>query len=60
MTPITRYVPGHRAVITHMKIGDDKIVTGDKKGQVRVLSFRKSAEQLRNENPSMKLLTHHD
>jgi hypothetical protein len=58
--PINRYVPGHRAVITTMKMGDDKIVTGDKKGEVRVLSFRKSPEQLRIENPSVKLISHHN
>eukprot|EP00349_Pseudokeronopsis_sp_Brazil_P011078 CAMPEP_0202980094 /NCGR_PEP_ID=MMETSP1396-20130829/86087_1 /ASSEMBLY_ACC=CAM_ASM_000872 /TAXON_ID= /ORGANISM="Pseudokeronopsis sp., Strain Brazil" /LENGTH=55 /DNA_ID=CAMNT_0049719859 /DNA_START=926 /DNA_END=1089 /DNA_ORIENTATION=- len=34
-----RLLPGHKAVIMHMRVDEDKVVTADKKGALKVMEF---------------------
>ena len=33
-------MPGHKAMVKKLKLGEDYLVTGCKKGEVRVLDFK--------------------
>lgn len=34
-----KILPGHKAVITHIKTDGELIITGDKKGDLKVMNF---------------------
>lgn len=43
----TKLVPGHRAVVTSLRIGEDMIISGSKNGSLIGVTFKRSKETLR-------------
>jgi len=50
-----RFIPGHKATITAIRVGDEFIATGAKDGSVRALAFNKSKSLLRRSSAAVRI-----
>jgi len=50
-----KLIPGHKAVVTSLEIGDDFIVTGAKDGGLRAMAFKMNRQRLKRTQTAKKI-----